>query len=87
MAIRKVRTVALGERYRRSTGATAGPATVPFPVVFGGATSWLAKTRKAPQDPELSRQTTTMIGWKTLLNVDLPRSGPARHPATDSYFV
>src|SRR5208282_883599 len=62
------------ERYRGSTEATAGPALVPFAVLFAGATSWLAKTGKELQDPAPTRQITAMIGWKTLLNVDLPRS-------------
>jgi hypothetical protein len=88
MAIRNVRTVALGERYRGSADATAGPALVPFAVLFAGATSWLAKTGKEPKDPAPTRQITAMIGWMTPLNVDLPRSGPARQAATnDSYFV
>ena len=51
MAIRNVRTVALGERNRGSTDATAGPARVPFAVVFAGATPWPAKTGKEPKDP------------------------------------
>ena len=55
MAIRNVRTVALGERYRGSTDATAGAALVPFPVLVAGDTSWLAKTGKEPKDPSNSR--------------------------------
>jgi hypothetical protein len=68
MAIRNVRTVALGERYRGSTDAIAGPALVPFAVLFAGATSWLAKTGEEPQDTGPTRQSTAMIGWKTPLN-------------------
>ncbi len=68
MAIRNVRTVAPGERYRGSTDATAGAALVPFPVLVAGDTSWLAKTGKEPKDPAPTRQITAMIGWKTPLN-------------------
>ena len=32
-----------------------GPALVPFPVVFAGDASWLAKTGKKPQDPAATR--------------------------------
>jgi hypothetical protein len=88
MAFRKVRTVALGERYRGSTVAAAGPAPAPFPVLFAGEASWLAKTGKEPQHPAPTRKITATIGWKTPFNVDLPRSGVVRQPATgDNYFV